>query len=161
MLKIKKMLNTKQCPSEGGHNGLQAHRARAIHRYLHMLAWNDCQLIDASERTAEAQGFAARWGGRQVCAWAESWINRGKLLVSRRGGHIKIFTLLDDPDIHTELQSYIRSNKWAINPATLVNFTAQNMVPAVARAYGTNLMKDKTPKDSNNTWNSNFFPGYM
>jgi len=145
LLKIEKMLDAKQSPFTGGHSGLQARRAHAIHRYLHMLARNDCQQIDASECTAKAQGFAARWGGRQVRVWAESWINRGKLPVSRKGKHIKIFTLLGDPKIHTELRSYVCSNKWAIDPAKLTDFTVQKMVPAVAKTYGTNLMTNTIP----------------
>lgn len=146
LLKIEKMLNANKSPFEGGHNGLQARRVRAIHGYLHMLARNDRERIDASERAAEAQGFVARWGGRQVRAWAESWINRGELPVSRRGAHIKIFTLLEDPEIRAELRSYVRSNKWVVDPAKLVDFTAQKMVPAVAKAYGTNLMENDIPK---------------
>ena len=146
LLKIEKMLNAKQSPFVGGHNGLQARRARAIHGYLHMLARNDRQRIDASERAAEAQGFAAKWGGRQVRAWAESWIDREELPASRKGRHIKIFTLLEDPEIRAEMRSYVRSNKWAIDPAKLADFTAQKMVPAVAKAYGTNLMTSTIPK---------------
>ena len=146
LMRIEKLLNASQSPFEGGHNGLQARRARAIHGYLHMLVRNDRKRIDASEHTAEAQGFAARWGGRQVCAWADTWINQGKLPVSRRGRHIGIFTLLEDPKIRAELRSYVRSNKWAIDPAKLVEFTSQKMIPRAARMYGTNLMKNDIPK---------------
>ena len=64
LLKIEKMLNVKKSPFEGGHNGLQARRAHAIQGYLHMLARNDCQRIDASKCAAEAQGFAVKWGGQ-------------------------------------------------------------------------------------------------
>jgi hypothetical protein len=144
--KIERMLNAKQSPFEGGPGGLQALRARAIHGYLHMIARNDRQRIDASERAAEAQGFAAKWGGRQVRKWAELWINRGELPSSRKGRHIKIFTLLDDPEIRAELRSYVRSNKWAMNPGKLAEFTAQTMVPAAARHYGTNLTNNEIPK---------------
>jgi len=108
-----------------------------------MVAQNDCGRIDVSERAAEAQGFAAQWGGRQICAWAESWINRRKLPASQRGMHVKIFTLLEDPEIHTELQSYVHSNKWAINPTKLAEFTTQTMVPAVVKMYGMNLTKNE------------------
>ena len=146
LMKIEKMLNMKESPFHGGHNGQQARRARAIHSYLHMLARNDRQRIDASERAAEAQGFAARWGGRMVRAWAEVWITRGELPPSKRGRHIKTSTLLEDPGVCAELRSYVRSNKWAINPVKLADFTAQKMVPAVAKNYGTNLMKNTIPK---------------
>ena len=144
--KIEKLLNTKCCSFKGGHNGLQAHRAHAIHGYLHMVAHNDRQRIDASERAAEAQGFAPKWGGRQVQSWADSWVTRGELPTSRKGKHVKIFTLLEDPDICAELRSFVRSNKWAIDLVKLANFTAQKMVPTAAKAYGTNLTSDELPK---------------
>jgi hypothetical protein len=144
--KIEKLLDKKQCPFEGGHNGLQACRARAIRGYLHMLARNDRQKIEASERAAESQGFAAKWGGRQVRAWTELWLNQGKLPASRKGKHIKVFTLLEEPDIRAELRSYVRSNKWAVDPVKLANFTAQTMIPTVAKAYGAHLAKDEIPK---------------
>ena len=146
LLEIEKLLNAKQSSFEGRHNGLLARRARAIHGYLHMVVRNNRKLIDASERAAETQGFAARWGGRQVRAWAASWISQRKLPVSQRGTHIKIFTLLEDPEISAELRSYVRSNKWAIDPAKLIDFTTQKMVPTVAKEYGTDLMKNDIPK---------------
>ena len=62
LMKIERMLNVKKSPFHGGHNGQQARRAHAIHSYLHMLARNNRRRIDALERAAEAQGFAAGWG---------------------------------------------------------------------------------------------------
>ena len=85
-------------------------------------------------------------GGRLVRRWAEIWINQGELPTSRKGKHIKVFTLLEDPNVHAELQMYVCLNKWAINPAKLVNFTVQKMVPVVARAYGADLMKNEIPR---------------
>ena len=146
LMKIERMLNVKKSPFHSGHNGQQARRAHAIHSYLHMLARNNRRRIDALERAAEAQGFAAGWGGRNVRAWAEAWVNRGELPLSQRGRHIKIFTLLEDPEIRAELHSYVHSNKWTIDPAKLADFTAQKMVPTVAKEYGTNLITDTIPK---------------
>lgn len=143
--KIEKLLSRKDCPFEGGLNGLQARRARAILGYLHMVARNDRQRTDASERAAEAQGFAPKWGGRQVRLWADSWINRGELPTSQKGKHIKVFSLLEDPDIRAELRSFVRSNKWAIDPVKLANFTAQKLIPKVAKGYGTHLMENELP----------------
>ena len=155
---IEKLLNAKQCPFEGGHNGLQARRIRAIHGYLHMLTWSDRGKIDASERVAEVQGFGAKSGGRRVRAWAEIWINQRKLPSSQKGKHIKVFTLLGEPDICAELRSYVRSNKWVTNPAKLADFTAQKMVPAVARAYGTNLTKNEIPRGLKHYMELELFP---
>ena len=123
-----------------------------------MLARNDQRRVDASERAAEAQGFAAKWGGRKVRAWAEAWINQGELPSSRRGRHIKIFTLLEDPEIRAELRLYVRSNKWAIDPAKLAEFTAQKMVPTVVKEYGTHLMTNAIPKGLKQYLELEFFP---
>lgn len=145
MTALEKRINSNKSGFEGGVGGLQARRARAIHSYLHMLVRNDRRKTEASERAAEAQGFAVRWGGRQVRSWAKLWIKHRKLPESRRGKHIKLFTLLEDPNICAELRSYVRSNKWAIDPAKLADFSAKKMVPKAAEAYGTNLMKKEIP----------------
>ena len=145
MMALEKKINSNQSGFEGGLNGLQARRARAIQSYLHMLIQNNRQKTEASERAAEAQGFAAQWGGRQVHSWANLWIKDRKLPESRRGRHIKVFSLLEDPNISAKLRSYVRSNKWAIDPAKLADFSAKKMVPKTAEAYGTNLMKKEIP----------------
>jgi len=145
MRDLEKQINSARSNFDGGPNGLQARRARAIQSYLHMLVQNDRRKVEASERAAEAQGFAAQWGGRQVRSWAKLWIVARKLPESRRGAHIKLFTLLEDPEIRAELRSYVRSNKWAIDPAKLANFSTKKMVPKAADAYGTDLMKKEIP----------------
>ena len=71
--------------------------------------------------------------------WVETWITHRKLPGSWCGKHVKLFTLLEDPDICAELQSYVRSNKWAINPAKLADFSAKKMVPKAAEAYRMNI----------------------
>ena len=141
----KRIGSSSQSRFEGGLNGLQARRAHAIHSYLHMLVRNNRRKIEASERAAKAQGFAAQWGGRQVCSWANLWIESRKLPESQRGKHIKLFTLLEDPEIRAELQLYVRSNKWAVDPAKLADFSTKKMVLKAAEAYGTNLMKKEIP----------------
>ena len=145
MTELGKWLNSSQHHFEGGKNGLQACRARTIHSYLYMLIQNNHQKIEASERAAEAQGFAAQWGGRQVRSWAETWITYRRLPKSWRGKHIKLFSLLEDPDISAELRSYVRSNKWAIDPAKLADFSARKMVTKAAEVYGTDVTNKEIP----------------
>ena len=105
-----------------------------------------------------SEGFAAKWGGRQVRAWADDWINRRKLPASRRGRHVKIFTLLEDPEIRAGLRSYVRSNKWVVDPVKLAEFTTQKMVPTVAKAYETNLMDNDIPKGLKRYLELDLFP---
>ena len=56
---------------------------------------------------------------------------------------MKVFTLLSDPTIAAELQTYLQSNKWAVDPEKLVTFTANKLIPAVADEYLHNITKMK------------------
>ncbi|KIM81105.1 hypothetical protein PILCRDRAFT_89356 [Piloderma croceum F 1598] len=116
-------------------NELQAYQGRAVQSCLHMIVNNTCSLIDASQRAAESQGFAKKWGGRLVRSWVRIWIKERKLPVASQGRHMKVFTLLSDPGVCAELRSYVRSNKWAMNPEKLAAFSKNQMVPAVAEKY--------------------------
>jgi hypothetical protein len=42
----------------------------------------------------------------------------------------KVASLLDDPNICAELRSYLRTNKWAMNPQKLAEFTNAKLLPA-------------------------------
>ena len=101
------------------------------------------RLIDASQRAAESQGFAAKWGGRLVRHWVRSWQQSRQLPTSKKGQHVKTFTLLSDPSICAELRSYVRSNKWAMDPAKLAEFSQKTMVPAAAEAYAQQIIKNE------------------
>jgi hypothetical protein len=105
--------------------------------------WNG---IEASEHAAEAQGFAAKWGGRLVRQWVRQWLNVRTLPKSSRGRHSKSFSLLEDPAIHAKLCSYICSNKWAINPAKLVEFSQKTMIPAAAKKYLQHVIDEEMPQ---------------
>ena len=59
--------------------------------------------------------------------------------------HIKVFTLLSDPAVCAELQSYVRSNKWALNPAKLVAFTWDELIPAKAEKYAHQIIDKEVP----------------
>lgn len=76
---------------------------------------------------------------------AELWIRKRELPQSQRGKHIKLFMLLEDHRICAELHSYVRSNKWAIDPVKLTNFSSKKMVPKAVETYGANLMKKEVP----------------
>ena len=88
----------------------------------------------------------------------ESWINKRELPVSRRGAHVKIFTLLEDHEIRAELRDYVHSNKWVIDPAKLADSSAQQMLPTVAKTYETNLMDKELLKGLKQYLEINLFP---
>ena len=100
---------------------------------------------DAAERAAEANGFAAAWGGRQLRGWTRQWINDRKLPESMRGRHAKVATLLAIPSIATEFRAYLRSNKWSMNPEKLAKFTNNEMITKEADLYLKNVINDEMP----------------
>ena len=70
-----------------------------------------------------------QWGSHMVCYWVRKWVNSHELPVSLQG---KMFSLYDDPVIRDKLQSFVCSNKWAINPEKLIEFSKEKMVPTTA-----------------------------
>ncbi|KIJ32775.1 hypothetical protein M422DRAFT_265411 [Sphaerobolus stellatus SS14] len=132
---IQKLITSKKDLFESGHNSLQEYRARAIESCLQMMVKNGRKLMDTSERAAESQGFAQNWGGRMVRSWVRLWIKSRELPTSKQGRHSKVFSLLDDPLVCTELRTYLRSNKWSINPKKLVEFTKNKLLSDEAKRY--------------------------
>jgi len=155
---IEKLICSKRKIFDTGHVGLQAYHARAIQSYLQMVLHNGRKSIEASERAAESQGFAARWGGRLVCHWAKEWIKNRELPVSRKGRHMKAYTLLSDPAICAELRSYVRSNKWAMNPAKLAEFSKDNLVSVAAKEYLQHIINKEMPEGLKKYMEIELFP---
>lgn len=143
---IGKQIKSQRMVFQAGKAGLQSYRARAIHSYLHMVLHNSRKVVDASERSAESHGFAAQYGGRQVRVWAKDWIGNRALPTSRRGCHRKSFSFLADPAICAELCSYVRSNKWAMDPAKLTAFTQNQLVPEAAKEYLREVVDKEIPQ---------------
>jgi len=100
---IEKLIWSKTDFFDAGQHGLQAYRVRAIQSYLWMVMHNKKGHIEASQRAAESQGFAEKWGGRMVRCWVRKWVTVRELLVSSRGHHAKTFSLYDDPAVRNEL----------------------------------------------------------
>ena len=146
LVDIEKLIGSKKTKFETGREGLQARRARAIQSYLFMVVKNGRRGFDASERAAEAQGFARKWGARLVRRWVREWLKSHTLPCSSRGHHVKSFSLLEDPVIRAELHSFVRSNKWAMNPAKIVEFTQQRMIPEAAKKYLRQVVNHEMPK---------------
>jgi hypothetical protein len=143
---IEKLIQSKKDVFDAGHNGLQSYRACAIQSYLWMVVHNGKSTIEASQRAAESQGFAEKWGGRMVRCWVRKWVEERKLPISSKGRHKKVFSLYDDPAIRAELRSFVRSNKWAMNTEKLVAFTKQEMVPAAAKEYLEHITNVEIPQ---------------
>ncbi|EPS97533.1 hypothetical protein FOMPIDRAFT_1031940 [Fomitopsis schrenkii] len=145
LVDIEKLIRSKRYAFAAGENGLQAYRARAIQSCLQMVVQNGRKLMDASERAAESQGFSAKWGGRLVRRWVRAWQRERDLPVSKKGRHVKVYTLLSDPAICAELRSYVRSNKWSMDPEKLAEFSKKTMIPAAAEAYAKQILRKEIP----------------
>ena len=155
---IERLIKSKRAVFEAGQAGLQAYRARAIKSYLHMVVHNRRNGIDASQRAAESQGFAAKWGGRLVRSWVQKWVKDRVLPSSSKGRHGKSFSLLNDPAIRAELRSYVRTNKWAMNPSKLAEFSKKKMVPAAAEKYLQHIVDVEMPQGLKNYMELELFP---
>ena len=114
--------------------------------------------IDASERAAESHGFAPKWGGRNLHLWASVWMKKEELLMSKKGMHSKVYSLLDDPVIKAELQAFVCSNKWAMNPAKLQEFSQGKMIPHAADPYLHHLVNKEMPRGLKQYMELELFP---
>jgi hypothetical protein len=142
---INKLVKSQKTEFVGGPHGLQARRGRTIQTHLELIAKNGRFTIDASERAAEAHGFAAGWGGRQVRSWSRVWLATRTLPQSFRGCHPKVYSLLKDPMIAGELRTYVRSHKWAMDPAKLIKFTKSELIPHEAEKYAKHIIDKEMP----------------
>ncbi|KAJ7091696.1 hypothetical protein C8R43DRAFT_908229 [Mycena crocata] len=154
---IQKQIKSKKTEFAAGRNSLQEYRARAIQSYLLMVVKHGRLTVEASERAAESQGFAAKCG-RNVRQWTRAWMSTRKLPTSRKGCHSKVYSLLDDPAIKAELRTYLRSNKWAVDPARLKDFSAGKLIPAAADKYLNQLVREEMPRGLKKYMEIELFP---
>ena len=91
--------------------------------------------IEASEMATLTSGFAEVYGGCMIRLWVKDWLQTDELPVSKRGQHMKLKSLLDDPSICAEIWAYLQSNKWATNPKKMADFTKNKMLPKEANKY--------------------------
>ncbi|KAG2103655.1 hypothetical protein BD769DRAFT_1367310, partial [Suillus cothurnatus] len=132
---LEKLLKAKKTKFVGGMQGLQAHHVRTMESHLRLVIKNSQQFTSASKQATETHGFAAAWGGRQVCSWTRQWMKTRELPKSMQGHHSKVYSLLSDPTIAAELRAYIHSNKWAMNPEKLAQFSQNTLIPSAANEY--------------------------
>jgi hypothetical protein len=130
------MIKSSKTDFRAGIHGLQATRARAMASYLHMVVKNGRAKMIASSLAAECHGFARNWGGRNICLWIQDWIKNRKLPdSSKRGCHAKTFSFLSDPAVSAELRSWLRTNKWCMNPERLQEYSRVTIVTEEHRKY--------------------------
>ena len=86
------------------------------------------------------------------------YIELRKLPVSHQGHHAKVYLLLSDPDIAAELQAYVCSNKWAMDPLKLNKFTKNKLVLQTADKYLHHLVDNEMPQGLKKYMEVELFP---
>lgn len=141
---VDKKIRSRKTTWTGGEHGLEAMCARAIRVYL-QLVLKGVKGLPASKIAAQSSNLVKFQGSRAIRQWANHWIRTEDLPTSQRGCHIKVSSLLDDPEITAECRSYLRSNKWATNPRKFSEFVNQTMLPAEAEKYAKDIVDKEMP----------------
>ena len=153
-----KLLISKKTTFEAGSCSLQEHCTLAIQSHLMLIVKSKLGFAVASEQAAQSHGMAAVWGGRMLHSWTCAWISLKQLPTSRKGKHEKSYSLLDDPAIATELRDYVRSNKWAMDPEKLAQFSKNELVSKAVNEYFQQINNHKMPKGLKEFMELTLFP---
>ncbi|KAG1868722.1 hypothetical protein C8R48DRAFT_747104 [Suillus tomentosus] len=155
---IEKLLKSKKTNFVSGPDALQAKRTRTIQSHLALIVKRGHSSIEASEHAAESHRFAAVWGGRRLRSWTHNWVTKWELPHSLTGRHAKVYSLLDDPAVAAELRTYVCSNKWAINPEKLAEFSKSKLIPSEAEKYLHTIVNDGMPHGLKHYMELELFP---
>ncbi|KAJ3984700.1 hypothetical protein F5890DRAFT_1411020 [Lentinula detonsa] len=143
---ITQHLKSAKSKPHAGSEGLEARRARAIQSTLHSMVNNRSSFVYASCIAAEAAMFAKDWGSRLVRRWVRDWINVRSLPQSNRGRHSKINSVLSDSTAREAIRTYLRSNKWALNPQKLEQLMKGELVSEEASEYRREIEHNEMPR---------------
>jgi len=123
-----------------------------------MVLHNGRKHTEASERAAKRQGFTVKWGGRLARQWVRKWVARSELLESSCGAHGKVYSLLNDPAVCAELRTYLRSNKWSVDPMKLAEFVKAKSIPTTAEKYIYQVVDEEMPQGLKKYMEMELFP---
>ncbi|KAH8928062.1 hypothetical protein BT69DRAFT_1182933, partial [Atractiella rhizophila] len=106
--------------------------------------------LEASQIAAASHRFGLAFGARCIHLWANHYEETGELPVSNRGQHVKTYTLLNDPEICGYLRSWLRTNKWSMDPTKLAQFHVNTMVPLALEKYARQTIREEIPQGVKN-----------
>jgi hypothetical protein len=155
---ISKLRKSAKTKFVSGSQGLQAQRVHAMETHLCLVCEAKRNSIDTSERAAEAHKFAPKWGECQLRSWTWKYVLTRDLPRSRIGQHAKTYSLLSDPAIKDELQTFVRSKKWSLNPEKLAEFMKGTLIPAVADKYLQEIVEEEMPRGLKKYMEYELFP---
>ena len=81
-----------------------------------------------------------------------------ELPTSTQGKHAKTYSLLNNPAITMEMQVYLHSNKWAMNPEKLSQFTKNELAPKAAGDYLRHITEQEMPQGLKRFMEVELFP---
>ncbi|KAH8929740.1 hypothetical protein BT69DRAFT_1195412, partial [Atractiella rhizophila] len=137
---------------------LQGRRVRALETYYNLLRLGTRGKLEASQIAAASHRFGLAFGARCVRLWANHYEETGELPVSNRGQHVKTYTLLNDPEICGYLRSWLRTNKWSMDPTKLAQFHVNTMVPLALEKYARQTIREEIPQGLKNYLEVKLFP---
>ena len=155
---LDKLLISKKNSFDTRPRGLQARHTLAIRSHLMLVVKSGLGFVVASTQAAASNGFAAVWGGRLLCTWTRAWMKSKELPTSTQGKHAKTYSLLSDPAIATEMRVYLCSNKWAMNPEKLSQFTKNELAPKAAGDYLQHITEQEMPRGLKRFMEVELFP---
>lgn len=93
-----------------------------------------------------------------VRKWVRKWVSSRELPESITGNNVKSYTLLDDPEICAELRTYVRSNKWSMDPVKLAQYSKETVVTAEAAKYIQHAVHHEMPRGLRKYLEVDLFP---
>jgi hypothetical protein len=64
---------------------------------------------------------------------------------SLTGQHAKVYSLLSDPTVAAGLRAYAWSNKWAMDPMQLIQFSRNQLIDTAADKYLQHIIQEEMP----------------
>jgi len=99
----------------------------------------------SSQLASQSMGKSPNHGAYLLRRWARDFETHDKLPSSERGAHCKSCSLLKDPDIAEQMRSYLRSNKWSMDPTKLSEYSRGVMAPLAASKYQHQILNKEMP----------------
>ncbi|KAJ3990859.1 hypothetical protein F5050DRAFT_1582343, partial [Lentinula boryana] len=128
--------------------GIGSSRSCTVKAALYSVVRNNASLTHASQIAAEAAGFAVEWGSHLVRRWLCDWVESRILpALSNRGRHCKVNSILSDPIAREAIHTYLRSNKWSLNPQKLKCLMKGEMASQEADEYVHELEHNEMPQE--------------
>ena len=104
-------------------------RLQYVAQYLRLIK-NGHSKLSASQLISESINHGP-WMARLIRSWANQYLSDGALLVSRRGKHQKVVSILNDEDIIIKINQYLHVQKFNLKIPDFINYISNEIFPFV------------------------------